>query len=397
MIVRPRLGAAVGRTMLKPPSEPRNVIHTGVMDTVHFFGQRLFIVAVPFMQQDSRLLTCSHVAAWMCHYTAVLDGRDIARRSAADFNLLANPSLALGRPLPSIGLNHYQISDLLRLFGLPPLHYSIKDLSDDDRSPDWPDRQVGLHSRVARICCRYVNSGLPIIVLLNPLDVGNPSHAIVVCGYTRDHGVGESGATSLLIHDDQEGPYRWVHDVEGGLWSVSRKYRWDELVAPLPDGLWLSGEAAERWGSQQLIDGAITAVEPEHGGTAGSPPQHLLDLLADGDLTLRSYALQSNRFKRRFAKNCGDNRAVEEYMYISLPRYVWIVEAVSRTRRKNGQPCVLGEAVYDATSDDDKPMLLALRLPGIVSISRPGQDAWEGRISERYTESSGRRSDEWTQ
>jgi hypothetical protein len=393
IILRPRLGASVGRTMLKPPKGLEEVTTTSVVDTVHLFGQRLHVSAVPFMQQDARLLTCSHIAAWICHYTAVLDGLDVARRPVAEFNLMANPSIGLGRSIPSVGLSHYQITDLLRLFGLPPVFYDIKQLNDGDRPPQWPDRTEGNHARVARICCRYINSGLPVIVVLSDEEHPNrAAHAAVVCGYARNHSKGNGSDTSLLIHDDQRGPYLWIHHVDQHTVAETR-YGWKLLIAPLPDGLWLTGESAERWGAGWLLESALSVTEPPKGGIRIPEAKMLLDEKEAGEMTLRSYAISSSRFKRRVAKNCGDNRTVEEYMYLAMPKYVWVVEAVSRSLRNQGKRAVLGEVIFDATSDEERPTVLAVRLPGVLSIPRPGKRAWEGRVGHNPSASCGRQAE----
>ncbi|MBM2812829.1 MAG: hypothetical protein HW416_3588, partial [Chloroflexi bacterium] len=61
-----RLGT-VGRTMLQPPPEMHSAVRTLVKGRVNFFGEALEVEAAPFMEQDTRLLRCAHVAAWMYH------------------------------------------------------------------------------------------------------------------------------------------------------------------------------------------------------------------------------------------------------------------------------------------------------------------------------------------
>jgi hypothetical protein len=396
IIERPVVGSSIGRTMLHPNIDLDTIVHTAVEDVVHFFGQRLRVQAVPFMQQDSRLLTCSHVASWVCHYSAVLRGVGVARRAVADFSLQANPSLSEGRPLPSTGLNRYQITDLLRAFGLPPLFYDVASLTkDDDRSPDWKDATSSLHSRIARICCRYVNSGLPVIAILRNVSDSRQVHAVVVCGYERSHPKGLSGRTSLLVQDDEAGPYFWVHQIDPEA-RDDRSYEWVHLIAPLPPDLWLSGEAAERRGSQVLVTAAQLAIDPpeNEGLEPVEGPEILLNperqAAAEG-VTLRTYALTSNQFKRRFARNSPDPDAVQEYMYLKMPRWVWIVEAGLRARREAGKDYVVAEVVLDGTSDDDESFVLATRLPGVMSVRSPDGFSSGGPVGKDPMPSCGRR------
>lgn len=388
VIIRPKVRSAVGRTMLRPPPTLQGAVRTGVVDVVHLFGQRLQVRAVPFMQQDARLGTCSHVGSWMCHYSAVLARRDgVSRRDIAEFSLLAEPSLNVGRPFPSKGLSLHQISELLRLFGLPPLFYTVSHLEDDDRPDDWPDSQTGLHARVTRICCRYANSGLPVLAVVRPYITGRKSndlHAMVVCGYTRKAEDGTDGPTTLIVNDDRRGPYLRVNNVEreddpdGGV-----EYRWEHLLAPMPERLWLPGEAAERFGWDQLLRAARSAQ------SAVKSAETLLKLQRDGQLTIRTFAIETNRFKRRFARNCSDVAVVEEYMYARMPKYLWVVEAIHKGRRAAGKPSVLAEILFDATSDEERPEVLSLRLPGLLALPRPNDPDWDLQVGDGYTATTG--------
>jgi hypothetical protein len=59
---------------------------------------------------------------------------------------------------------------------------------------------------------------------------------------------------------------------------------------------------------------------------------------------------------------------VREYRLARLPRLVWVVEAVDRRRRQRGEPCVLGEAVFDSTSTDYDSHELIVRVPGACLV-----------------------------
>ena len=68
------------RAMLRPPV---GVLTAATEEHVNFFGQKLRIEAVPFMQQDTRYATCAHAAAWMIHYAAFRHGV-VERRLISD-------------------------------------------------------------------------------------------------------------------------------------------------------------------------------------------------------------------------------------------------------------------------------------------------------------------------
>lgn len=174
IVVRPLFVGRIGRTMLRPPPDVGPSIRTAVTDHVSFFGQNLQITAVPFVQQSTDLFRCAHAGAWVCHHSAYLRG-DVGRREMADFSLAANAGLSVGRPLPSGGLTLFQISDVLCNFDLPPIHYNVRNLSDAQPHP-WtppiptpPANDPSQHpghwdTRIIAICCRYLNSGLPVLV-----------------------------------------------------------------------------------------------------------------------------------------------------------------------------------------------------------------------------------------
>ena len=371
----PQVKAAVGRTMLRPPQRDiGNAVRTAVREDVFFFGQKLTVRAVPFMQQDARLGTCAHVAIWMAHYSAVRADHRVARQPIAEFSLSTDPSLGLGRVTPSPGLTLHQMSDVLERTGLSPIYYECAHLTDDDLVEN---RRSSRAQRVTRVCCRYLNSGLPVIAVVSHVKsrsrlarkfVDSPLHAIVVCGYFR------SGDEVLFVaHDDRRGPYltyKSVMDDYDEAWQEA--CRWDHVLAPVPQKLWLTGEAAERSGAEYLIEAARVAVR------AGvEPAQDVLSRHAAGKLRFRTFAITGNRFKRRVGEAITDPGVLRTYREARLPRYIWCVEAIDIDANSKDEPeCVLAEVIYDATSDARSPRILATRLPGVIYVDRPDIPDW---------------------
>jgi hypothetical protein len=396
VVIRPQVRGVVGRTMLAAPESFRRAVRTGVREPVTFFGQRLGVRAVPFIQQDARLGSCAHAAAWMCHYSAFRAGRGVPRRMVAEFSQAVNPALGVGRPLPSTGLTLNQLSDVLGTFGLPPLYYEMAALLDSDRPSTWPPPIASTDARTKRLCCRYLNSGIPVIAVVRQWRSGAPSsdrHAIVACGYVRSDD--DSSHVSVIVHDDRRGPYLLVDDVEKDVDSETGEHLcWDQILTPLPEKLWMSGEAAERKGCEHLIEAARRAAD------AGvEQAQVILERFEDNDLSVRTYATTSNRFKERLRRRCGDDVIVREYSLTRLPRFVWVVEAIDRPAREKGAkeqgardryvPCVLGEVVFDATSDDLDPAILATRVLGLLAIPRPQDPRWDTFCSDSLVASGG--------
>ena len=222
--------------------------------------------------------------------------------------------------------------------------------------------------RVSNIVCRYLNSGLPVLVITKE----GATHAFVLCGYQRKPGA-DNPAISLIYHDDMRGPYLTAGDIESAVrHDPPDSPGWDVALAPVPDKLWLEGEAAEPVGEALIrgcADWALTRGRDE--------VQRLLNVDADGHLTFRTYAIESRRHKERLAGRKMPPELVRAYRLARWPRIIWVVEAIDR--RLRDQPdtaalaeisCVLGEAILDATTTAAAPGtgVLAIRLPGVVYV-----------------------------
>ncbi len=369
VVVRPSELGQVGRSMLAPPPGWETAVRTSVDDTITFFGQKLRVRGMPFMQQDTQLGRCAHAAAWMCHFAAYRRG-DVARRPMGSFSLLADPALGYGRALPSEGLTVQQLLELFRVFDLPAAFYNIEQLPPPIRAPfaapdaePPPDVDGGpVHpgrwdTRTFRICCRYLNSGIPVLV-------ATFDHTFVLCGYERVRRDEGPDWIRFIRHDDQRGPYLTVNDVFNDVADDGYEYSpWEALIVPMPDKLWMPPEPAEGVGGlylQEFADGVVGAI-PE--------ARELLDLIDGRNLALHTYARPANEFKQALSRGM-DPTLIREYRLARFSRFVWIVEAVGRQRRRNGLPAVIGEAIFDATSSETDPNCLALHVPGIAWVAR---------------------------
>ena len=355
LIVRPSPLGRVGRTVLAPPPDMRKFLQSSVRDRVNFFGQTLEVEGVPFAQQDTQFGRCAHVTAWICHYTAHLRG-DVSRRPMADFSLFADGRVAEGRPLPSQGLTGLQLSNLMREFELPPIVYRMGKLPGSGQEPPLPPHDDGTDpgkwdTRAIAVLCRFLNSSYPILV-------GTHEHAFAIIGYKRTNRDNEPWIT-FVRHDDQRGPYLWVHDILNDTDAATDDTYspWQLLLAPVPEKLWLLPEAAERTGRELLL--RYDTLE----GTGT-----FKDLVDANRLTFRTIAMSSSEYKEKATDRGLNVESVKELRLARLSRLVWVVEAVDRQARSNGSPSVLGEVVFDSTSNDVSPNVLALRVPGALLI-----------------------------
>ena len=371
VVMRPTDQAPVSRAMLRPPPDIAAAIRTKVEESVCFFGDTLSVEGFPFTQQDTQLCICAHAAAWMCHYAAHLRG-DVARVPRAEFANQANASLSMSRMMPSSGLTVMQLSDLFRTFDLPAVFYALGELPDDSLPWQTPPARPPAPDRFGRvpppgkwdhgvvpILCRYLNSGLPVLV-------GTHDHAFVVCGYRRSQS--QPGWIDFYRNDDQKGPYIPITDIL----NDSGQTPWRTLHVPVSGRIWLSPEAAEVNGGTVLeaVSGAIAgSVSSMYGATVVPIP----DMIAARRLALKTYAIRSNDFKGALLERGLPVDLARAYRMSPMSRYVIVVEAVDRDLRKLDEPCVIGHAVFDSTSADSSPRRLGLDIHGVGWITSPAK------------------------
>jgi hypothetical protein len=163
----------------------------------------------------------------------------------------------------------------------------------------------------------------------------------VVVGYQRVADAG-SGGLRFWRHDGIAGPYIAV---ESSWREPDRENQpWLAALLPLLPKIYVSAERAEaagRFWFSQYAD--------SDRGAAG-----LIRAARDrGDLTFRTYAISSSRYKEGLAGRGIDADLAQLYRFAHLPKYIWVVEAVDRRERGRSErrPDVLGEVILDATSN----------------------------------------------
>ncbi len=440
-IVNPEKPVRFGRSMvstmtnidgLASPEAAAAQIRTAVIEPVNVLGVSMEVVGVPFMEQDGNLLRCAHVSAWMCHFAAVLRGT-VARRPSAHFHRTGDAAQSVGRPYPSGGVTTPGLSAMLKASDLPPevldrhallapreLYWADRSelkaaieatlVEDDDaeavrvKKTEDLDR-IWIRENLGATVCRYVNSGIPVILARDSLD-----HTQVIVGYLRSkdlntHQVSDdddshSDVVSFIVSDDQKGPFVVVTLDEIVEEFMHESWAETQLVIPLPRSLWMTGEAAERIASLALralakgrkrllstwgmLEGDKSRVD-EH--------EKALDVFLSGlasagvdKYTVRTYATPGVDFKRSFAKRVRDRSLPDVELVrgsgvVQLPKYVWVVEILDRALRRHNQPAVVASLVLDSTHtvhnlqritvDDQRPLFA--HIPGQALAGVP---AW---------------------
>ena len=365
-------------------------VRTAVPETVDVYGHDFRAVGVPFMEQDGYILRCAHVSAWICHYSAVLRGL-ISRRTTGQIHRAGHTTTSVARPYPSAGISSVELGATLREVQLAPETLGFSELSEPRTAQTWADRndlfarnatflklkgksgakgeqanedlqRLWLRENLTATVCRYLNSGLPIIIARN---VDN--HTQVVVGYLRASDLtkadsktsdgSHSDVTAFLVSDDQEGPFELVY-VDEIIDELLAEELNNEVFIPLPDAVWLSGDTAEALGVSIVQRMADTRVEQldgssEEGGAASDEFREFAETLSSGveSFTVRTYVTAGTDFKHSAATRMdGDLAMVNAIRRLQLPRFVWVCEVIDRNlRATRNQPSVVATIVLDAT------------------------------------------------
>ncbi len=338
VVLRPVPAAPVGRAMLVPPATHDDAVQCTSTDIVNLFGEQLSVTGAPFVAQDAMLLRCAHATLWMVAYQQhhQFGGPRVLPADLA----AATEGSGLGRSLPSEGLDLYQMTAASEAVGLPPVVYNLADPPEGETLP--------------RLACRYLNSGLPVIVT-------GGQHAFVLVGYQREDTDGPAERIVFLRHDDESGPYQRVENFAFDYYSP-----WEFLFIPLPAKLYLPGEDAEAIGAS-LLDAALK-------NDPSAEAAQIRRRLASHEVSFRSTAMLSNTFKVDLTSRSIPEPTASMYRRMQLSRWIWVIEAVDRDARNHGRPSVLAEALVDATDHSRDLRVLATRTPTEMTLWDPDRD-----------------------
>lgn len=318
-VLRPIGDHPVGRTMLVPPDELQEYVSCTVATTVHPLGRRLQVRAFPFMEQDSQYGRCAHASIWMValyHHLA----HGTPRHLVSDIRRGAATRSELFRATPSPGLSVPQVGAALQHLGLDQIAYVTPDL--DKRSS------------LAAVACRYLNSGMPVIL-------ATVGHATVLVGYGRDL----DGQVFFVRSDESQGPYRRVYKDDDPLG------RWDVLVVPHPGKIYLNGEAAEV-AARDLFRVLLREHERD-------PLRELAPAFR-----VRTYVTRAGEYKVRMEERGLPESLRNVYSRLGTSTWIWVVELQDTKRAPTSRRCVIGEIAYDGTSSSLTPGPLFANLRG---------------------------------
>lgn len=334
-VLKPTRMGPIGRTVLVPPRDLADPVFATVREEPNVFGCRLPFRGVPFYQQDGILMRCAHVVVW----AAVYNAQEFAgiQRTTSGAIAMAETTGSRSRRLPATGLKLEQMQQLLGELKLPGILQEIDELPEAE--PTGPVQRIlhksgrNLNRTIAREVCKYLNSGLTVIVLAG-------QHAITLVGWYK----GADGSPVLIANDDQVGPFQEVNP------ERSHCGEWDTLVIPVPEKVILSGAGAETR-AENLFDAYSEIAE-----TGKLVEVFNRWLSGDDEIALKGRLIEGKTYKEQAAYRGLPDEVVRKIRLAKLPHWVWVSEMQEREALNSAEPCVRAELVFDSTSHDDDPI-----------------------------------------
>ncbi|MFH1087099.1 MAG: hypothetical protein V1737_00760 [Chloroflexota bacterium] len=389
-VLRPTPVNVIGRTVVRPQAQtPAQYITCAETYDVNLAGNSLKATGACFQQQDSQVAVCASSAVFMAtRYMAAKFG--LPYRTTTEISELAcQYDSILGRGIPSRGLSTGQIGRVLNSIGYDVLIYGDQNSSFD------------LMGAVHRV----IESEIPVIITFEIMEGKSKglSHAVTVVGHQWESNskdgwkeqeaevFGRDGrkqikkycTTASLIGrfvtlDDARGPYRTLQfdpasdrvlhceDSDcGGYLECSLQ----SVIIPLPRGIWLSGEQAERKAFSLLL----ASAEASNGEIR--LPRHTV---------LRTYLKSSNQMKCDSAEpDMGVPIEIQlRTRGTQMPKYVWITEVTDR--RLARKRLKIGEVVIDPSSSPWGHDFLLLHVSGRLAsqdFTSAPYVGWQGAYS----------------
>ncbi len=419
IVKRPISVGKVGRTILAPKKLP-NFYYLCIMDReVHLLGRTLKVKGVPFIEQDSMVITCAQATIWMAakymHY-AFSHARtlpyEITDKATSSFSYL-------GRSIPSNGLTANQMVHGLNSMGFfPVFQYKPNESDYYHKDEEIFEKEDALWKPVEYIY-PYIESEVPVLIAFKNhvcVTVGhkiiekeeNPEIDLALNDLKETEkeirkNLGDNEyrhpaiiSTSIfvdafIIHDDQQGIYKllpiddpYFKKLEGQYEDfipsaiVDDKYKRyrpyttvddiESVILPLPDKIYFLAEDAYNLATNLIKENQKSI---HTASTKGNPfAKELLSSLlieSENPVVLRTFFIKSRKYKEKVVESDINDNVKSKYLSMNMPKYIWIVE-VSIYNIYLRSNLIVGEIIFDSTSNkyDYENCYLSVHLPGFL-------------------------------
>jgi hypothetical protein len=363
VIVRPLDSFRVGRTVLRGPSQ-KSDDHSHLSVLAHFsanlYGRNLRLLSAPFIEQDNVVTTCAQAAIWMV--SRYLHHRfRLPKYLPSKITELATQGYSGGMTVPSPGLSPYQICECFKQMGYYVVMFSQKNMKKEKK--DWKPSQI---------VYPYIESGIPVVALR---ESNSRHHAITLVGHSSNFKTGPAKASygklqstagwvnAYFYHDDSQGVYRKIRAND-----LDRDY--DRVIVALPRDVNLTAENIPVPLEHLLFDkGGILKTDLIETGESQKISE-LPNFLGSKDIVVRTLLCPSNNYKSMLSTRRPKMHSGVEtvYSFLNLSKYVWIVELSTEDLWCPAEKKVLGEVIFDCTSNKNTACYIAYHFPGLLKV-----------------------------
>lgn len=338
MVLRPIEIAEIGRTLLDPQKLNISTAYIRTTTfTVEVLGMVLNINAFPFSEQDSEVMTCAETTIW-----AILEyygTRYPLYRTVLPSDITkCVDSISKQRVMPSIGLDYYTVSMVLKKFGFQPKVFAKNEHGD----------------MFQNIFHYYVESGIPVAVGTT-LPVEQSGHSTVCIGHAQeDYVLPESSKmetypngiivvdtcqfySNYVIIDDNQIPYTIEPFDDFTIYTPAIV---DVFVVPLYKRIYMDAAVAAA-----IFDGIIQVFQNEIKELAD---YYDMKITCDNPLVKRIFLTSSRRYIEYRTKTANHYAEAEFYANMRYPKFVWVMEISTFGLYKENK--VIADVALDATS-----------------------------------------------
>lgn len=419
IVRRPIEVGKVGRTIVRPKNINGFFYLCTVERDVHIIGKTIAATGVPFIEQDSMVITCAQSTIWMASQYMHYKHRH-TRHLPFDITEKATSSFAYhGRSIPSSGLTLEQMVYGLNNMGYFPIfNYKPSRADYDINEDDEYRKEQSLWNPIEKIY-PYIESEIPVLISFK-------NHVCMVVGHKLDENFSQQRLSeeikkmreeeceikinspkyfynaiitssifvdAFIIHDDQRGIYKLLPSDKGHFSALKSKYEnflpaeeKDEkgnrfypyktveddvqaIIVPLPDKIYLLADEAFDI-AKKLFKKALTVLirDPDIKNNRYAKDLISSASISAGDpVVFRTYFLPSVAFKEKIKDNNNMcKKVIEFYISINMPRFVWIIE-ISTFNLYQKTKCILGEILIDSTANkyDRNRSYVSIHLPGL--------------------------------